>query len=79
MCDGGSNRKVTSLQGDGATQYVIQAFWNAAKENANILFIIRRNKEYNILKSYGQYLDANNVPALDITGIDTVLLAKGYG
>jgi len=43
------------------------------------LFIILRNKEYNILKSYGAYLDAKGVPALDITGIDTVMLAKGYG
>ena len=77
--DSGGKRKVISLQGDGATQYVIQAFWNAAKEHANILFIILKNREYNILKSYGEYLDARDVPALDITGIDTVMLARGYG
>jgi benzoylformate decarboxylase len=77
--DSGGKRKVISLQGDGATQYVIQAFWNAAKEHADILFIILKNREYNILKSYGEYLDARDVPALDITGIDTVMLARGYG
>ena len=77
--DRGGKRKVIALQGDGATQYVIQSFWNAAKEDLNILFIILRNKEYNILKSYGKYLDAQGVPALNITGIDTVMLAKGYG
>jgi benzoylformate decarboxylase len=77
--DRGSKRKVIALQGDGATQYVIQSFWNAAKEDLNILFIILKNREYNILKSYGKYLDAQGVPALNITGIDTVMLAKGYG
>jgi benzoylformate decarboxylase len=77
--DSGGKRKVIALQGDGATQYVIQAFWNAAKEHSNILFIILKNREYNILKSYGAYLDAQGVPALDITGIDTVMIAKGYG
>jgi benzoylformate decarboxylase len=77
--DRGGKRKVIALQGDGATQYVIQSFWNAAKEDLNILFIILKNREYNILKSYGKYLDAQGVPALNITGIDTVMLAKGYG
>ena len=77
--EAGSKKKVIALQGDGATQYAIQAFWNAAKERSNILFVVLRNKEYNILKSYGTYLDAKGVPALDITGIDTVMLAKGYG
>ena len=77
--DKNSSRKVIALQGDGATQYVVQAFWNAAQEDLSILFIILKNKEYNILKSYGNYLDAKHVPSLDITGIDTLLIARGYG
>jgi benzoylformate decarboxylase len=74
-----TNRKVISLQGDGATQYVIQAFWNAAQQKLPILFIILRNHEYGILKSFSEYLVAPNVPGFDLPGIDTVQLAKGYG
>jgi benzoylformate decarboxylase len=77
--DLGTNRKVISLQGDGATQYVIQAFWNAAQLKLPILFIIFRNHEYCILKSFSEYLVAPNVPGFDLPGIDTVQLAKGYG
>jgi benzoylformate decarboxylase len=77
--DLGTNRKVISLQGDGATQYVVQAFWNAAQQKLPILFIIFRNHEYNILKSFAEYLVAANVPGFDLPGIDTVQLARGYG
>jgi benzoylformate decarboxylase len=77
--DLGTNRKVISLQGDGATQYVIQAFWNAAQLKLPVLFIILRNHEYGILKSFSEYLVAPGVPGFDLPGIDTVLLAKGYG
>jgi benzoylformate decarboxylase len=77
--DLGTNRKVISLQGDGATQYVIQAFWNAAQQKLPILFIILRNHEYCILKSFSEYLVAPNVPGFDLPGIDTVQLANGYG
>lgn len=77
--DLGTNRKVISLQGDGATQYTIQAFWNAAQRKLPILFIIFRNHEYCILKSFSEYLVAPNVPGFDLPGIDTVQLAKGYG
>jgi benzoylformate decarboxylase len=76
--DSGRNRKVIALQGDGATQYAVQAFWNAAKEKSNVLFVILRNREYNILKSFSSFL-GTDVPALDITGIDTVKIAAGYG
>jgi benzoylformate decarboxylase len=77
--DLGTDRKVISLQGDGATQYVIQAFWNAAQLKLPILFIILRNHEYCILKSFSEYLVSPDVPGFDLPGIDTVLLAKGYG
>jgi benzoylformate decarboxylase len=77
--DLGTNRKVISLQGDGATQYVIQAFWNAAQLKLPILFIILRNHEYCILKSFSEYLVSPKVPGFDLPGVDTVQIAKGYG
>ena len=58
---------------------MVQAFWNAAQLKLPILFIILRNHEYCILKSFSEYLVAPNVPGFDLPGIDTVQLAKGYG
>lgn len=77
--DLGSERKVISLQGDGATQYVVQAFWSAAQLKLPILFIILRNHEYCVLKSFSEYLVAPNVPGFDLPRIDTVQLAKDMG
>ena len=75
----GTHRKVIAIQGDGATQYVIQAFWNAAQAKLPILYIIMRNHEYAILKAFGEYLETPGLPGVDLPGIDTVALAKGYG
>ena len=57
----------------------MQAFWNAAQLKLPILFIILRNHEYCILKSFSEYLVAPKVPGFDLPGIDTVQLARGYG
>jgi benzoylformate decarboxylase len=67
------------LQGDGATQYVVQSFWNAAQENLDILFVILRNKEYAILKSFAKKLKAEDLPSMNLPEIDTVKIAQGYG
>ena len=70
--DLGTNRKVISLQGDRATQYAIEAFWNTAQRKPS-------QPEYCILESFSEYLVAANVPGFDLPGIDTVQLAKGCG
>lgn len=77
--DLGTNRKVICIVGDGAAQYVIQSFWSAAQHKLPIFFVVLKNQAYNILKSFSVYLVAPNVPGLDLPGIDSVLLAKGYG
>jgi len=75
----GSKRKVISLQGDGATQYVVQSFWNASQENLDILFVILRNKEYAILKAFAKKLKAEDLPSMNLPEMDTVKIAQGYG
>jgi benzoylformate decarboxylase len=77
--DAGGSRRVISLQGDGSTQYTIQAFWNAAHLKLPILFIIFCNHKYAVLASYANFFELKQVPGLEIPGIDTVALAKGYG
>jgi benzoylformate decarboxylase len=77
--EAGSTRKIICIVGDGAAQYVIQSFWTTAQLKLPIFYIVMRNHAYNILKSFSEYLVAPEVPGFDLPGIDTVLLAKGYG
>jgi benzoylformate decarboxylase len=77
--EAGTNRKIICIVGDGAAQYVIQSFWTTAQQKLPILYIVMRNHAYNILKSFSEYLVAPDVPGFDLPGIDSVLLAKGYG
>jgi benzoylformate decarboxylase len=77
--DLGADRKVFSIVGDGAAQYVIQSIWTAVQQQLPILFIIAKNREYAILKQFADQLDNPGVPGLDLPGIDFVSLAKGYG
>jgi len=77
--DTGSNRKVICIVGDGVAQYVIQSLWTAAQHKLPVFYIVTRNHAYNILKSFSEYLVAPEVPGFDLPGIDSVLLANGYG
>jgi benzoylformate decarboxylase len=75
----GIGRKVICLLGDGAAQYTIQGLWNAAQLGLPILFIVLRNREYAILKSFAEMEETPEVPGLDLPGLDCVRLAEGYG
>jgi benzoylformate decarboxylase len=75
----GRNRPVIMIIGDGSFQYSVQSIWTAAQHHLPILFIVLRNAEYCILKSFAVLEETPGVPGLDIPGIDIVSLAKGYG
>lgn len=77
--DSGRNRPVVVVIGDGSLQYSIQGLWTAAQHNLPILFVVPRNGEYGILKSFANLENTPNVPGLDLPGLDIVALAKGYG
>ncbi|CAA0091487.1 Benzoylformate decarboxylase [Starkeya nomas] len=77
--DTGRRRPVIMVIGDGSFQYSVQSLWTAAREKLPIVFIVLRNGEYGILKSFAVLEDTPGVPGLDIPGIDIVALAKGYG
>ncbi|MHC5225381.1 benzoylformate decarboxylase [Ignatzschineria sp. LJL83] len=77
--DENTHRPVVAIIGDGAMQYSIQGLWTAAQHNLPILYIIPRNEEYAILKSFAELENTPNVPGLDLPGLDIVSLAKGYG
>ncbi len=77
--DTGRRRPVIMVIGDGSFQYSVQSLWTAAREKLPIVFIVLRNGEYGILKSFAVLEETPGVPGLDIPGIDIVALAKGYG
>lgn len=75
----GRNRPVLAVIGDGSFQYSIQSIWTAAQHRLPILFVVPRNEEYAILKSFAVLEETPGVPGLDLPGIDIVSLAAGYG
>jgi acetolactate synthase-1/2/3 large subunit len=79
-------RKVLSLNGDGAAMYTIQALWTMARENLDICVMIFSNRSYNIL--YSQLADvgaANPGPraidmlTLDRPTLDFSMMSKSMG
>ncbi|QCJ69226.1 benzoylformate decarboxylase [Providencia heimbachae] len=77
--DNGRHRPVMAVIGDGSMQYSIQGLWTAAQHNLPIIFVIPKNSEYAILKSFAVLEKTPGVPGLDIPGLDIVALGKGYG
>jgi len=73
------NRPVIALLGDGSANYSITGLWTAAQQNVPCTFVIIRNGVYQALKDYGAYLGAQDLPGMDLPGIDFVSLAAGYG
>jgi len=77
--DSGRNRPVLAIIGDGSFQYSIQGLWTAVQHELPILFVVPRNGQYGILKSFAVLEQTPNVPGLDLPGLDFVALATGYG
>ncbi|WP_406110129.1 benzoylformate decarboxylase [Streptomyces sp. NBC_01003] len=77
--DRGVQRPVVGLIGDGSFQYSVQAIWTAAQHNLPIVYVVMRNQEYSILKSFAVLEETPGVPGLDLPGLDIVSVARGFG
>ena len=74
------NRRVVCAVGDGSAQYSIQALWSAVQSKAPVIFVVICNGNYSALKGFRDFTQVgNNVPGIDIPGIDAVKIAQGYG
>jgi acetolactate synthase-1/2/3 large subunit len=80
------DRKVLSLNGDGAAMYTIQALWTMARENLDITVVIFANYTYRILNIEMQRThagvagpSARKLLDLGDPNVDWVSLAKGLG
>jgi benzoylformate decarboxylase len=77
--DRGVTRPVIGLIGDGSSQYSVQALWTAAQHKLPIVYVILRNNEYSILKSFAVLEETPGVPGLDLPGLGIADLARGWG
>ncbi|WP_329045907.1 benzoylformate decarboxylase [Amycolatopsis sp. NBC_01488] len=75
----GTRRTVIAVIGDGSFQYSVQAIWTAAQHKLPIVFVVLRNGEYSILKSFAELEGAPGVPGMDLPDLDIASLATGLG
>jgi len=73
-------RRVVCPVGDGSMQYSVQTLWTAVQYNIPAIFVVLRNGDYSALKSFCDFTSVGqNVPGVNIPGIDMVKIAQGYG
>jgi benzoylformate decarboxylase len=77
--DRGVTRPVIALIGDGSSQYSVQALWTAAQHRLPVVYVVMRNGEYSILKSFAVLEETPGVPGLDLPGLGVADLARGFG
>ena len=75
----GVKRHVLATIGDGSFQYSVQAIYTAAQHRLPIVFVVMRNGEYSILKSFAKLEKCTGVPGMDLPGLDISSLATGFG
>ena len=75
----GVTRPVIGLIGDGSFQYSVQSIWTAAQHRLPIVYVVMRNEEYSILKSFAVLEETPGVPGLDLPGLDIASVARGFG
>jgi benzoylformate decarboxylase len=75
----GVKRTVVATIGDGSFQYSVQAIWTAAQHRLPVVFVVMRNEEYSILKSFAVLEQTPGVPGLELPGLDIASVAAGFG
>ena len=76
---GAPDRPVVALIGDGAMQYTPAALWTAARYRVPMTFVICQNQEYGALQRFARVMEVPDADYLDISGLDPVSIAQGYG
>lgn len=73
--------RVICLIGDGASLYSFQAIWTAVQHKLPVLFLVLNNGGYAVLKASAEFLQQSypTTPGLDVSGVDFVKLAAGFG
>lgn len=72
-------RRVVAEIGDGSANFGITGLWSAARHQVPVVFVILRNESYGALVSFGRRMGTEGLPSFNLSGIDFVALAQGYG
>jgi benzoylformate decarboxylase len=72
-------RPVVCVLGEGSAQYGITALWSAVAYRTPVTFLVLRNDEYMILKWFADLESVEGAPGLELPGLDTAAVARGYG
>ena len=73
------SRPVVCVVGDGSALYAPQALWSAVQLGTAITFVVVNNARYAILESVAKFSGLGGLPSLELSGIDFVSLARGFG
>ncbi len=73
------SRPVVCILGEGSAQYGITALWTAVAYKLPVTFLVLRNQEYMILKWFSTLEQVTDAPGLELPGLDTAAIARGYG
>jgi len=81
---GRPDRPVVLLTGDGSFQFSVQALWTAVDQKLPLVVVILDNGGYLAVKRAIEGhlqvpLDKRVHPGTEISGIDNVTIARGYG
>jgi benzoylformate decarboxylase len=73
------DRRTIAIIGDGSMMYSIQALWTAAQHRLPLTVIVINNQGYGAMRSFSQTLKVKAPPGIDLPGIETVRIARGFG
>jgi benzoylformate decarboxylase len=76
---GRRGKKVIAILGDGSSMYAIQGLWSAAQRDLPIAFIVIRNGKYEALNEFGRHFAMEQLPGVEIPGLDFCGLARSQG
>ncbi|MBL8272083.1 benzoylformate decarboxylase [Steroidobacter sp.] len=71
--------KVIAILGDGSSMYAIQGLWSAAQRDLPIAFVIVRNGGYEALNEFGVHFAMDQLPGVQLPGLDFCGLARSQG
>lgn len=74
-----TDKRVICVIGDGSLMYSVQAIWTAVRHKLPITIVVLNNSGYGAMRDFSKILGSQDVPGLDIKGIDYVQLAQSMG
>ncbi len=72
-------KRTVCLIGDGSAMYSIQAIWTAAQRALPLTIIVINNSGYRVLRAFSREMQGENLPGMDLPGLDFVKIAEGLG